>query len=449
MKKKLVKRAVALAVSFVLMLALFAPVMVSANTPVFSIPSFTGLTLADAGQFVDGTGIQRMNWNDFVGSVIAIDGAVMNVTGGAAAKGFQFSPHHASNQMFQGVTGTTYRLVMDASATSAAGIINLVPDNHPAGVAQRNVPLPAERTTFTITWTQVDHEHNNLQISSDVDFTVYSIVISEVSDDVDPELAALIELVEDLGFDPDNLDVPAFLQAVDFVTLVGVLYENGVLTVDNPDETQLASAIEDLVVALWEDGRVAYNEENDTNITLEEFLDILQGIGGGGGIDLSVPWTVVINEALADALMNEAAPGLALAGLETGCVSVRYENEALILYGRANTDHPGWQGIDIMLDEFDLSPTGTYRLTVNGQGTGQQLMLEWPLDASPWDTGRVTGANGTVSMTFSGDQAQTASMTAPGQSEGGWRIRANSRTSAAVNVGDVTITGITLERVED
>jgi hypothetical protein len=182
MKHNMVKRAVALALSFTLVLALFAPIAVYADTAIFTLEDFEGQALTDDGQFVNNQGIQRMNWNTYIGSRLNIEDGILYIHSdrdNRPEKGFQFGEHYRATQGFQGTTGKEYRVVMDAAATSTAGRIHIKPDNHPAGVAQF-FDLPTERTTFELQWTQVAHEHNNLQISADVDFQVYSITIYEV-----------------------------------------------------------------------------------------------------------------------------------------------------------------------------------------------------------------------------------------------------------------------------
>ncbi|MCL2578077.1 MAG: copper amine oxidase N-terminal domain-containing protein [Defluviitaleaceae bacterium] len=155
---------------------------------------------------------------------------------------------------------------------------------------------------------------------------------------------------------------------------------------------------------------------------------------------------VSIDATLVASLMDQEAESLSLAGIDDGAASVKFENGALVVYGRAGTQWPGWQGIDIMLDDLDLSADGMYALTVEGMGTGSQLGLEWPLIGDPWDTGRVTGSNGSVTMTFSGNPQQTPGMTvSPGQTE--WRIRVNARGSDDVNKGDFTVTAIRIVRM--
>jgi ribosomal protein S27E len=188
-----------------MMVAGLATIPASASDGViYSVPSFAGLELADNGQYVNGNGIQRMNWNndafgDFRGTVMTITDGALVVTGGGGAKGFQITRDYAHDIMFQGVTGKEYKMVIEASAVSAAGVINLVPDNHPAGVA-KTFDLPTAKTTFEIQWTQVEHQHNNMQISSTVDFRVYSIIIYDV---------ALMPAVADDEDDDDEDDAPA------------------------------------------------------------------------------------------------------------------------------------------------------------------------------------------------------------------------------------------------
>ncbi|MCL2576991.1 MAG: copper amine oxidase N-terminal domain-containing protein [Defluviitaleaceae bacterium] len=159
-----------------------------------------------------------------------------------------------------------------------------------------------------------------------------------------------------------------------------------------------------------------------------------------------VIFEVTASADLAAEIMDQEAEGLSLAGLDNGDASIRFEGGALVVYGRANTQWPGWQGIDIMLEDLDLSASGTYALIVEGAGTGAQLGLEWPLDGDPWDTGRVTGSNGSVTMTFSGNPQNTPGKSvSPGQSE--WRIRVNVRGSDAINVGDFTVSAIRIEKI--
>ncbi|MCL2357334.1 MAG: copper amine oxidase N-terminal domain-containing protein [Defluviitaleaceae bacterium] len=185
-KKSTTKRLIALFVAIAMVAALLPATIVSANdAAVYRVESFAGLALTGDSQFVTGYGIQRMAWNneafgDFRGTTLEISGDALQVRGGFSAKGFQLGEHERHIQGFQGRTGSTYRIVMDASAAGAAGVINISPDNHPAGVAQ-TFDLPAARTTFTLEWTQVAHQHNNMQISSDVDFNVYSIVVYDVA----------------------------------------------------------------------------------------------------------------------------------------------------------------------------------------------------------------------------------------------------------------------------
>ncbi|MCL2697624.1 MAG: hypothetical protein FWE74_06045 [Oscillospiraceae bacterium] len=155
---------------------------------VYLLESFAGIGFGDNGQFVDGHGIQRMTWSghmglNFAGTVMSVVDNALRVTNAtnANARGIQF---HGTNdfiyhQNFQGEVGKTYRIIMEASAVTTAGNLNIVPDNHPTGVA-KTFALPTTKTTFELEWEQVAHEHNNLQISSTVDFNVHSIKICEV-----------------------------------------------------------------------------------------------------------------------------------------------------------------------------------------------------------------------------------------------------------------------------
>jgi hypothetical protein len=164
------------------------------------------------------------------------------------------------------------------------------------------------------------------------------------------------------------------------------------------------------------------------------------------GASGDVIFEATASAALAAELMDGEAEYLSLAGVDNGEVAVRFENGALVVYDRGKTQWPGWQGIDIMLEDLGLSAGGMYAVTVEGTGTGSQLMIEWPLDRDPWDTGRVTGSGGSVTMEISGNPAETPGKTvSPGQSV--WRVRVNARGSDDVNVGDLTITAIRVEKL--
>lgn len=153
---------------------------------IYNISTFEGLKLTGDSQYVDGYGIQRMGWTNavygnFTGSTIAISDGILQVRGGTTAKGVQFTKDYANTIMFQGTVGVEYKVVLVAAAASTAGIINVVPDNHDEGVAQ-TFELPVAETTFELQWVQQQHQYNSLQISSDVDFDIYSITIYDVAE---------------------------------------------------------------------------------------------------------------------------------------------------------------------------------------------------------------------------------------------------------------------------
>ncbi|MCL2018287.1 MAG: hypothetical protein FWG70_00890 [Oscillospiraceae bacterium] len=158
------------------------PVIDADSSAVYQIRTFTGLTIAN-DQYVNGYGIQRMAWSghmglNFAGTQLTIGNGSLAVTNETSAnsRGIQFQGDYGHTQTFQGKTGVEYKVVIEAAALSTAGNLNIVPDNHPSGVA-KTFTLPMARTEFELTWTQVEHEHNNLQISSDVDFVVFNVTI--------------------------------------------------------------------------------------------------------------------------------------------------------------------------------------------------------------------------------------------------------------------------------
>ena len=188
MKHKLVKRVVALALSFTLALALFAPITVSAgNEVVFDIQSFAGMSLTGDSQFVEGNGIQRMTWNRFVGTTIAVVGNTLEVRIGADQGGVQLGEHERHIQGFQGTTGVEYSVVMEIAAISEDGMLRMRADSHAADGTELDLELTTERETFVMQWVQEAHQHNNVQISADVDFRIYTWRVYEVVENGDEE----------------------------------------------------------------------------------------------------------------------------------------------------------------------------------------------------------------------------------------------------------------------
>jgi hypothetical protein len=92
-----------------------------------------------------------------------------------------------------------------------------------------------------------------------------------------------------------------------------------------------------------------------------------------------------------------------------------------------------WHGVDVLLAPLNLTAANTYRITVNGNGGTAPLQLLFPLDATPWEHGNVTGTAASVSMEFTG--AATA-----GQAD--HRIRINTG-----GTGDFTVHSIVIEGV--
>jgi len=186
--KKLLAILVACAMVSSFAIATTVTASATAGELLINITDFTGKTTAEGGQYLNGYGIQRMTWDNagapngtFAGTTIAVEGNVFKISNAndTNGRGFQFQEHYSSNQKFQGETGKTYTVIMEASGEKA-GSLRISPDNHPAGVA-KSFDLPTTKTKFMLTWVQVEHQHNNLQIWANVDWTVYSIIIHEGS----------------------------------------------------------------------------------------------------------------------------------------------------------------------------------------------------------------------------------------------------------------------------
>jgi endo-1,4-beta-D-glucanase Y len=200
---------------------------------VYNVPSFNGRGLIDSGQFVERLGIQRMNWADghlglnFIGCTFSVTGSTLTVVNptSANARGIQFTQHHTEDQRFQGTTGRTYRVFIDASAASTPGILNIVPDNHPGLSGNTNLALPAARTTFEYQWTQVANEHNNLQISSNVDFVVHSVRIYDVTATITNSSLSPTSASFDKGA-PTTVSTVMTLNGNTFTGIIGLTLDN-------------------------------------------------------------------------------------------------------------------------------------------------------------------------------------------------------------------------------
>jgi hypothetical protein len=77
-----------------------------------------------------------------------------------------------------------------------------------------------------------------------------------------------------------------------------------------------------------------------------------------------------------------------------------------------------WHAVDVLLGDLNLVAGHTYRITVQGVSS-QPLQLLFPLDASPWEFGTVTGTAAEVSMEFDG-------ATVTGQEQHRIRINTNA-----------------------
>ncbi|MCL2079608.1 MAG: DUF4214 domain-containing protein, partial [Oscillospiraceae bacterium] len=148
----------------------------------YQVTTFAGLSLADGGQFVNGIGIQRMSWSghlglNFAGTTMDIVNGVLVVKNGSNARGFQFAEWYSHDKSIDFVVGEEYTIIIEAAALIESGVINIIPDNNSANGDGNTFPLTTERTQYTLTWTQEAHEHNNLQISSDVDFVVFNVTV--------------------------------------------------------------------------------------------------------------------------------------------------------------------------------------------------------------------------------------------------------------------------------
>jgi hypothetical protein len=318
MKHKLVRRVVALALSFTLVLALFAaPVTVVADDDaIYSIPTFTGLGTTSDGQFLDGYGIQRMTWNHepkhgaMGGTTIAVsrEGTLV-VSGGAEASGIQFSENWANQQMFQGVTGNAYRVVMEASSTRRNGTLRIIPDNHPQEV-WGTFDITTTPQTYELSWVQVQHVHNNLQISANVAWQVHSIFIYEI----DPSEVGASTTGTSGGEGGEN---GATAEGGVYWTLAGWLEENGFSEGDAVELPEDEGAIEraDSTIVVAADGAILVTPNRALNWQ---------------GVSISIPLIGI--EVGDEVSVTVRRP----AGVDSGAILVARQR-------RINWDQPSWE----------------------------------------------------------------------------------------------------------
>ncbi|MCL2047988.1 MAG: copper amine oxidase N-terminal domain-containing protein [Defluviitaleaceae bacterium] len=108
-----------------------------------------------------------------------------------------------------------------------------------------------------------------------------------------------------------------------------------------------------------------------------------------------------------------------------------YDNGNIVVSNR----NASWNSIDVRVDGLNLLDGVTYKLTVYGQGTANQLQLHFPLDNAPWETDVVTGENGVVSLNFTTEMPSVGGVTVTPPRI---RIRTNG-------TDDFTITGAKIE----